>query len=242
MIQRHQRIVFWCLVGCIVVMGVLLAVGRLRGRQKIEALVAADQTPLDAPTAMAETVTLDLANDADGTITPASRQIALPEDPNARARALVDHLIAEYALPGSAHALPPGAAVAEVFLLPLPLVGYTTDSSTSATKDGGYRPTVPVAASDPDPMQPRQTGGELAVIDLRSTFVNQHPSGVEVESLTLRSILGTLHANLPEIEQVRFLVDGQARETLAGHADLLRTYPAVDTTSAAVAASRGQSN
>jgi hypothetical protein len=242
MIQRHQRIVFWCLVGCIVVMGVLLAVGRLRGRQKIEALVAADQTPLDAPTAMAETVTLDLANDADGTITPASRQIALPEDPNARARALVDHLIAEYALPGSAHALPPGAAVAEVFLLPLPLVGYTTDSSTSATKDGGYRPTVPVAASDPDPMQPKQTGGELAVIDLRSTFVNQHPSGVEVESLTLRSILGTLHANLPEIEQVRFLVDGQARETLAGHADLLRTYPAVDTTSAAVAASRGQSN
>jgi hypothetical protein len=80
MIQRHQRIVFWCLVGCIVLMGVLLAVGRQRGRQRIESL-AADQTPLDAPTAMAETVTLDLANDDDGTITPASRQIALPEEP-----------------------------------------------------------------------------------------------------------------------------------------------------------------
>jgi hypothetical protein len=223
MIQRHQRIVFWCLVGCIVLMGVLLAVGRQRGRQRIESL-AADQTPLDAPTAMAETVTLDLANDDDGTITPASRQIA------------------EYALPGSPHELAPGAAVAEVFLLPLPLVGYTTDSTSSATKDGGFRPTVPVASSDPDPLQAKQPGGELAVIDLHSTFVNQHPSGVEVESLTLRSILGTLHANLPQIEQVRFLVDGQARETLAGHADLLRTYPAVDTTSSGTSVSQGQSN
>jgi hypothetical protein len=63
MIQRHQRIVFWCLVLCIIAMGVLLAVERQRGRQRIEAL-AADQAPLDAPTATAETVTLDLANDA----------------------------------------------------------------------------------------------------------------------------------------------------------------------------------
>jgi hypothetical protein len=241
MIQRHQRIVFWCLVVCIVGMGVLLAVERQRGRQRIEAL-AVDETPLDAPTAMAETVTLDLASDGDGTITAASRQIALPQEPNARARALIDHLIAEYALPGSSHALSPGAAVAEVFLVPLPLMGYTTDSTTSATKDGGFRPTVPVGPNDPDPLQARQPGGELAVIDLRSTFANQHPSGVEVESLTLRSILGTLHANLPQIEQVRFLVDGQARETLAGHADLLRTYPAADTTSSGTAANERQSN
>jgi hypothetical protein len=238
MMQRHQRIVFWCLVACIVVMGVLLAVGRQRGRQRIESL-AADETPLDAPTATAETVTLELASDSDGTIAAVSRQIALPEDPNARARALVDHLIAEYALPGSSHALAPGSAVAEVFLVPLPLVGYATAATAAATKDGEFRPTVPVAASGPDAMQAQQPGGELAVIDLRSTFVNQHPSGVEVESLTLRSILGTLHANLPQIERVRFLVDGQARETLAGHADLLRTYPAVDAISSGMG---GQSN
>ncbi len=137
--------------------------------------------------------------------------------------------------------LPPGAAVAEVFLVPLPLVGYTTDTTSSATKDGGFRPTVPVAQAS-DSVQAKQLGGELAVIDLHSTFVNQHPSGVEVESLTLRSILGTLHANLPQIEQVRFLVDGQARETLAGHADLLRTYPATDTTTSGNTANGGQSN
>jgi hypothetical protein len=33
-----------------------------------------------------------------------------------------------------------------------------------------------------------------------------------------------LHENFPAVEQVRFLVDGQPRETLAGHADLTRTY------------------
>jgi hypothetical protein len=42
--------------------------------------------------------------------------------------------------------------------------------------------------------------------------------------LTVLSICGTLHANLPRITQVRFLVDGQQRDTLAGHADLTRTY------------------
>ena len=51
-----------------------------------------------------------------------------------------------------------------------------------------------------------------------------HPSGIEVEALTVLSICGTLHANLPQITQVRFLVDGAGRKTLAGHADLSRTY------------------
>ncbi len=237
MIQRHQRIVFWCLIACIVGMGVLLAVERQRGRDRIQAL--GDATPLDAPTGMTEAVTLDLANDTDGTITAISRQIALPSEANARARALIEHLIAEYALPGSAHPLASGSAVAEVFLLSLPVVGHAVDTSTGATTKGGYRATVPVASTELNAQQPKEPGGELAVIDLRSTFTNQHPSGVEVESLTLLSILGTLHANLPQIEQVRFLVDGQARETLAGHADLLRTYPARDTVSGA---NGGQSN
>jgi hypothetical protein len=46
--------------------------------------------------------------------------------------------------------------------------------------------------------------------------------------LTVLSICGTLHANLPRITQVRFLVNGQQRATLAGHADLTRTYLAGD--------------
>ena len=70
--------------------------------------------------------------------------------------------------------------------------------------------------------------GLIAVVNLRSSFVDNHPSGVEVESLTIQSIIGTLHANLPQIAQVRFLVNGQPRDTLAGHADLTRAYPAID--------------
>ncbi len=46
------------------------------------------------------------------------------------------------------------------------------------------------------------------------------------------SLCGTLHANLPRVAQVRFLVDGQPRATLAGHADLTRTYLAGDAVSA----------
>jgi hypothetical protein len=225
MIYRHQRIVFWVLVGCILLMATLLFLERQRGRERI--LSIATQMPSDAIAASAEPVTLDLASDADGSIRAQPRQMALPVDSNARARALLDQLVAEYAQPGSAHPLPQGSAVAEVFLLPLPVVGYSVDPSAPPLADGSPA-TSPVAANTPGP-QPVQPGGELAVIDLRSSFVNQHPSGVEVESLTLLSIVGTLHANLPQIEQVRFLVDGQPRETLAGHADLLRTYPSRDT-------------
>jgi len=225
MIYKHQRIVFWVMVGCIVLMATLLFLERQRGRERILSL--ANQMPLDAPAASTEPVTLDLANDDNGSIHAEQRQMALPVEVNARVRALLDQLIAEYALPGSAHPLQQGSAVSEVFLLPLPVVGYSMNSAAPLRSDGTPA-TSPVAADTPGPA-PANPGGELAVIDLRSTFVNQHPSGVEVESLTLLSIVGTLHANIPQIEQVRFLVDGQPRETLAGHADLLRTYPSRDT-------------
>lgn len=67
-------------------------------------------------------------------------------------------------------------------------------------------------------------GGLLSVINLSSGLTQAHPSGIEPETLTLLSLIGTLHANMPEVTQVRFLVDGVAQATLAGHADLSRTY------------------
>ena len=69
---------------------------------------------------------------------------------------------------------------------------------------------------------------QMAVVNLSGAFVEAHPSGIEPETLTLLSIIGTLHANLPQITQIRFLVDGQPRDTLAGHADLNRVYLAAD--------------
>lgn len=232
MSNRGMRIVFWCLFLCIVGMGALLVVEHIRARDRVRDL--ADQMPMDTPGTDAESVTLDLANDDDGTVTATDRQIALPTEVTARTRALLDHLVTEYALPGSAHPLPPGLMVNEIFLVPLPVTGHAVDSTAPASADGRVH-TVPVAPDALTTGQPRTPGGELAVIDLRSNFVNSHPSGVEVESLTLASIIGTLHTNVPQIEQIRFLVDGQPRETLAGHADLLRTYPSRETVAQAAA-------
>jgi hypothetical protein len=159
-----------------------------------------DATPIAAPTtASTEDVTLYLANDADASITPTTESLALPQEPTVRARALLEHLLSTYSLPASAHPLQSGPAVDDVFLL-----------------------------ADPQPA-PGEQPGQLAVINLRGAFVDNHPSGVQVEALTVQSIIGTLHAALPQITAIRFLVGGQPHDTLAGHADLLRTYPATDT-------------
>ena len=50
---------------------------------------------------------------------------------------------------------------------------------------------------------------ELAVVNLTGAFAASHPSGLETETLTILSICATLHANLPRVTEVRFLVDGQ---------------------------------
>ena len=198
MIPRYQRILFWSLVGGIFLMAAFL----LRGCQQAHKRLAAlnDATPIAAPTtASTEDITLYLANDADASIAPATESLALPQEPALRARALLEHLLAAYALPNSAHPIQSGPAVDDVFLL-----------------------------ADPNPGAHQQPG-QLAVINLRGSFTDNHPSGIQVEALTVQSIIGTLHAALPQITAIRFLVDGQPHDTLAGHADLLRTYPATDT-------------
>lgn len=229
-IPRYLRITFWSLIGCIVLMAGILFYEHQSARDRVSSL--ADQTPIDAPYTVSEAITFDLANDADGSITAKERQVALPTETTSRARALLEHLVAEYALPGSPHPLQSGTAVADVFLLALPITGRTVDLSATAIS-GATAATQPVRSTDPAAIQPLTPGGQLAVINLHSSFVQAHPSGVEVESLTLLSMIGTLHTNLPQIEQVRFLVDGQPQETLAGHADLLRIYPSRDTTAKA---------
>ena len=63
-----------------------------------------------------------------------------------------------------------------------------------------------------------------AVIDVNSAFADTHRSGVLVEVLTVASLIHTLAANVPGISRVKILVDGKARDTLAGHADLSSYY------------------
>lgn len=65
-----------------------------------------------------------------------------------------------------------------------------------------------------------------AIVDTDSAFADAHPSGVLAEELTVASIVLTLNANDSKINRVKILVNGQERETLAGHADLRRFYEA----------------
>jgi Sporulation and spore germination len=80
----------------------------------------------------------------------------------------------------------------------------------------------------PDAEHPN--AGKTILVNLHSSFADNHPSGIEVEDLTLESMIGTLHAAFPGYTAVKFLVGGQPRATLAGHATLDRAYPLVDST------------
>jgi Sporulation and spore germination len=63
-----------------------------------------------------------------------------------------------------------------------------------------------------------------AVVDVNAAFADQHRSGILVEELTMAALSRTLGANMPGLTQLKFIVDGHQRETLAGHADLTTFY------------------
>ena len=196
MIPRHQTVLFIVLLAASAIMGVLLWNQLRRSHDRL--LHGADSAPTHAPeVAAAEQATLMVANDADNSVQPRLLTLPLPQNPEARARAILGKLLDLYATPIATHPVPGGAnSISQVFLVPI------ANSKGIATTNGP----------------------ELAVVNLTDSFVANHPSGLETESLTVLSICSTLDANLPRVKEVRFLVDGQARATLAGHADLTRTY------------------
>jgi Sporulation and spore germination len=198
-IPRYQKVLFVVLLLASLAMGVVLWQLRERAHRRLVAGEAS--APTQAPeVAPSEQATLVAANDGDSSMVAQVRSLPLPADPGARARAVLGKLLDLYAAPDATHSVPGGdASVAEVFLLP--------------------------ATGPKDPQEPN---AQLAVVNLTGTFVAGHPSGIETETLTVLSICATLRANLSQVTQVRFLVDGQVRPTLAGHADLTRTYLAAE--------------
>ena len=168
---------------------------QLRQRAHRRLLAGQASAPTQAPeVAPAEQATLIAANDAENALIPQIRSLPLPADPGARARAVLGKLLDLYAAPDAVHPVGGGATSVAQVFL------------------------LPAGKSSPDP------NAQVAVVNLTGTFAASHPSGIETETLTVLSICGTLRANLPNVTQVRFLVDGQPRPTLAGHADLTRTY------------------
>jgi len=208
-IPRYQTVLFVILLVASIVMGTVLY--QLRARAHLRLLAGQDSAPTQAPeVAPAEQATLLVANDADNSLMPQALSLPLPQSPGARARAVLGKLLDLYAAPNSTHAVPGGAgSITQVFLLPATSNGAATPAPNSAPQDA-------------------QSGPLLAVVNLTGTFAANHPSGLVTETLTVLSICATIHANLPRVTQVRFLVDGQVRATLAGHADLSRTYLATE--------------
>ena len=224
MIPRYQRILFAVLLGSSVLMAIFLIYLHRRNFSEIK---NADNTPIEAPVySAAEDVTLMLANDADGSVKPVTRSLALPQQPAVRARALLEHLLAEYSLPRASHPVGGGIAVDDVYLVTLPLGGAAANPNGFA-----QRSSQPDREAVGDPLT--RTEGELAIVNLRSSWVDAHPSGITSETLTIQSIVDTLHVNLGEITAVKFLVDGKPRSTLAGNIELDRTYGTAETAQAA---------
>jgi hypothetical protein len=211
MIPRYQRVLFWTFSAAILLMAVFLLHGCQQAREKLTR--RRNITPLAAPvSAPIETVRLALADDNTGRITLTDRDVALPKEPTARAQVLLSRLIAEYSYKNSAHPLESGPSVDDVFFADLPLH-------------------VPGTTATPRALYSSTTGGQLAVVNLRGDFADHHPSGIGVETLTINSIIGTVYANFPRVQAIRFVVDGHSRDTLAGHADLTRTYHVTNTES-----------
>jgi len=208
MMPRAQTILLGVLLVASLVMAGLLFRMRERAHEKL--LAGQDSAPTPAPqVAAAQQATLMVASDDDNSIRGQIYSLPLPAEPGARAKAVLGKLLDLYAAPDALHSVQGGAgSVAQVFLLPVP-------GKTASTGEA--------AGDDATPL--------LAVVNLRGSFVASHPSGLEAETLTVLSICGTLHANLRQVTQVRFLVDGEARPSLAGHADLTRTYLASDAVS-----------
>ena len=62
-----------------------------------------------------------------------------------------------------------------------------------------------------------------AVVDLSSETISGMAGGITSELALIRSVTRSLRVNVVPVKQVRFLVDGKERETLAGHVSI--THP-----------------
>jgi len=88
------------------------------------------------------------------------------------------------------------------------LIKGPTDSSLS--------PTLPSQTE----VRAVYTEGDCIYVDFSSSLSEKHPGGSTGELLTVYSIVNTLLANFPSQSRVQILIQGEPRETLAGHIDI----------------------
>lgn len=195
MISRAHQVLFGVLLLACVAMAAVLIRLRNRAQDRLQEQAAGAPAMQAAAEAPPTQITLYVPNDLDDSLVAMRESLALPENSSAEAEELLSNLVAAFRAPGSTHPIDVANGVNQVYLMAVP--------------NGAGAPGNP---------------GQLAVVDLSAALAAEQPSGIEPETLTLLSMMATLHANIPSITEVHFLVDGQPRETLAGHADLTRTY------------------
>lgn len=66
----------------------------------------------------------------------------------------------------------------------------------------------------------------LCVIDVNATLAEGHRSGLLIEQFTALSLMGTVALNFDFIKEIKIVVEGQERVSLAGHAQLAMAYDA----------------
>jgi len=183
MIPRNVQITLVLLLIGVFASG--LYVLHLHKRTEEDLRQASDHSPVPPPrTGTAADIDLTIAYDDDDVFRSRKFSSVLPSEPGARAKAILETLIAYYVDKPSPHPLADGAGINNVFLL----------------------------------------NQKLAVVDLNQALAEGHRSGIMAEDFTIMSLIDSLSANFPQLEQVKILVDGKERETLAGHADLRSTY------------------
>jgi hypothetical protein len=194
MISRAHQVLFGVLLLACVAMAAVLIRLRNRAQDRLQEQAAGAPTMQSTAGVPPTQVTLYVPNDLDDSLVAVHESLALPQDQSAEAQELLTNLVEAFRANGSTHFIDVANGVNEVYLMPAPMAGVEANP------------------------------GQLAVVDLSAELASAQPSGIEPETLTLLSMMATLHANMPAIIEVHFLVDGQPRATLAGHADLTRTY------------------
>ena len=82
----------------------------------------------------------------------------------------------------------------------------------------GFSPSLPKDSKVQDVFISEQG---TAFVNYSNTLATNHPGGVLNELGTIYSIVDSLTYNLPEIKEVKILIGGVEKETLAGHCVLL---------------------
>ncbi len=132
MIPRHVQITAIVLI--VAMFGAGFYMLQLKARAERSGAQPPDTRPISAPVSgPKKTVVLFVAFDEDGVIRPREAEVALPEEPNLRAREVLRALIGAYLTKPSPHSLAPGADVRDVYLLN---GGIAVVDTTSEFADG----------------------------------------------------------------------------------------------------------